>query len=261
MALDSLKLSSPSPVDAWGSCVALSKSANEGVINSTSEISSVYSIASTANDHKIDEAHDQIIGDAPSCLVIMQKACDHHKFSRKLRQRDLDNIVERPERTKAALLGILSAKALMELSGARAVDLKYCQREGAFTDKAVTDVHGSVYPQELLHMLQNAGDRLRNNQLEIPSALPTDDLYLAEKSQEALIGCLGALYDGIDNLFGVEHYLRVHVCLRPPGHHAGEDTPCGFCWINNVHVAIAYARQKYDVRRAAILDFDRKFEI
>ena len=42
--------------------------------------------------------------------------------------------------------------------------------------------------------------------------------------------------------------------LRPPGHHAGRDSLGGFCYFNNVAIAVAKALQK--VNKAAIIDFD-----
>lgn len=42
--------------------------------------------------------------------------------------------------------------------------------------------------------------------------------------------------------------------LRPPGHHAGKDYLGGFCYFNNMAIAVARALEK--VERVAILDFD-----
>ena len=42
--------------------------------------------------------------------------------------------------------------------------------------------------------------------------------------------------------------------LRPPGHHAGRDSLGGFCYFNNVAIAVAKALQQ--VNKAAIIDFD-----
>ena len=42
--------------------------------------------------------------------------------------------------------------------------------------------------------------------------------------------------------------------LRPPGHHAGRDFLGGFCYFNNVAIAVAKALQR--VNKAAIIDFD-----
>lgn len=33
---------------------------------------------------------------------------------------------------------------------------------------------------------------------------------------------------------------RAFVSVRPPGHHCGEDTPSGFCFVNNVAIATAH---------------------
>lgn len=40
------------------------------------------------------------------------------------------------------------------------------------------------------------------------------------------------------------------VCIvRPPGHHASEDLPCGFCLFNNVGVAAKYAMSLHSLKR------------
>jgi histone deacetylase HOS3 len=49
---------------------------------------------------------------------------------------------------------------------------------------------------------------------------------------------------------------RAFVAIRPPGHHCGDDSPSGFCFVNNVVVAAAHAHLKYGVTRAVIFDID-----
>ena len=44
--------------------------------------------------------------------------------------------------------------------------------------------------------------------------------------------------------------------VRPPGHHATPDRAMGFCLINNIAVAAAWALAETDVNRVLILDFD-----
>ncbi|KOB70092.1 putative histone deacetylase hda2, partial [Operophtera brumata] len=47
------------------------------------------------------------------------------------------------------------------------------------------------------------------------------------------------------------------VCVvRPPGHHADEDTPSGFCLLNNAAIAANYAIDKHGLKRVLILDWD-----
>lgn len=44
--------------------------------------------------------------------------------------------------------------------------------------------------------------------------------------------------------------------VRPPGHHATASNAMGFCLLNNVAVAAAYARDRHGLERIAIVDFD-----
>ncbi|CAJ0574233.1 unnamed protein product, partial [Mesorhabditis spiculigera] len=47
-------------------------------------------------------------------------------------------------------------------------------------------------------------------------------------------------------------------CIRPPGHHAEKDLAMGFCFFNNVAVAVRQLQQKYPekAKRIAIIDWD-----
>ncbi|KAI0317227.1 histone deacetylase complex protein [Amylostereum chailletii] len=44
--------------------------------------------------------------------------------------------------------------------------------------------------------------------------------------------------------------------VRPPGHHAEPDRPMGFCFFNNVAVAVKVLRQMTPIKRIMILDWD-----
>ncbi len=44
--------------------------------------------------------------------------------------------------------------------------------------------------------------------------------------------------------------------VRPPGHHAERSRAMGFCFMNNVALAAAYALEKRGLDRVAIIDFD-----
>jgi acetoin utilization deacetylase AcuC-like enzyme len=190
-------------------------------------------------------------------IVVVHDSCPKHKFSRNVKARELASIVERPERCRASVLGIAAAKARLELESSidLSFDITKSTRLGSLSDPAVIDVHGLAWPKELSGLCDNALETLAKGQLEIPPPYHSGDLYLGEGSHEAIRGCIGAVYDGVDSVLA-DGYDRVHVSIRPPGHHCAETTPSGFCLINNIHIAIAYAHRKYGISRAVILDFD-----
>lgn len=82
-------------------------------------------------------------------------------------------------------------------------------------------------------------------------------LYVGSLSyQAALLSCGGAIdtckqvvEGNVKNAFAV---------IRPPGHHAEYDQPLGFCFFNNVPVAVKVCQQEYPdtCRRVLILDWD-----
>ena len=47
--------------------------------------------------------------------------------------------------------------------------------------------------------------------------------------------------------------------IRPPGHHASPDSCWGFCYFNNIAIAVKKLMKKGSVKKALILDFDLHF--
>jgi acetoin utilization deacetylase AcuC-like enzyme len=47
--------------------------------------------------------------------------------------------------------------------------------------------------------------------------------------------------------------------LRPPGHHASPGHSWGFCWFNNVAVAVEKLRREGRIKKAVVVDFDLHF--
>jgi acetoin utilization deacetylase AcuC-like enzyme len=47
--------------------------------------------------------------------------------------------------------------------------------------------------------------------------------------------------------------------IRPPGHHASADTCWGFCFFNNIAIAIARLKNEGRIKTALVLDFDLHF--
>lgn len=85
------------------------------------------------------------------------------------------------------------------------------------------------------------------------------ETYVTEGSMEqarAAVGGLLALVDAA--LDPCDPLLRGMALCRPPGHHAGRERSEGFCLLNGVAVAAAYARARAarDVERVLIFDWD-----
>ena len=49
---------------------------------------------------------------------------------------------------------------------------------------------------------------------------------------------------------------RSFALIRPPGHHCTRDALMGFCYFNNLAIAIESARSNFKISRVAIFDFD-----
>jgi acetoin utilization deacetylase AcuC-like enzyme len=70
----------------------------------------------------------------------------------------------------------------------------------------------------------------------------------AQRAAGAAVAATDAVIDGdIDNAF---------CSVRPPGHHARQIEPMGFCLFNNVAVAAKHALDVRGLARVAIVDFD-----
>ncbi|CAD8186231.1 unnamed protein product [Paramecium octaurelia] len=83
-----------------------------------------------------------------------------------------------------------------------------------------------------------------------------DDTYLCKTSATTARKCVQAVLEGVDKILKAE-WRNAFCSVRPPGHHSGHLTkPNGFCVYNNVAVAAKYAREKYNVNKIVIFDWD-----
>jgi len=81
------------------------------------------------------------------------------------------------------------------------------------------------------------------------------DTVLSPSSKQAMFHAAGAGIMAVDAVMA-GHCNTAFTGVRPPGHHAGPNQAMGFCFINNVAVAVEYARHEYGLKRVAVLDFD-----
>ncbi|KAF8501068.1 Arginase/deacetylase [Russula emetica] len=124
------------------------------------------------------------------------------------------------------------------------------------------DVDGDVYLKHLVEWARQSAEKISNGQSEIPDGLSQGDLYMCPTSLDAIQGALGTVCEAVDTIMkppipgSPKPPRTAFVVVRPPGHHCGEDTPFGFCFVNNVAVGAAHAHLKHGIRRVVILDID-----
>ncbi|PHH54123.1 Histone deacetylase HOS3 [Ceratocystis fimbriata CBS 114723] len=221
-------------------------------------------------------------------VVVLNDACYGHRFSRPRTSRNaLNTIVERPERVRAAAVGV--AMAYVRLGGRYAdghnpvhprihptsinripFRVRKTDRKIPITAPAVTNVHGIKWMEELKIMCNSAEAKLAFGGKELqrpdvkrdpeaggssPAKFHEGDLYLCAESLDAFEGALGAVCEAVDLVFSAAP-RRAFVGVRPPGHHCSASYPSGFCWINNVHVGIMHAAMSHGLTHAAIIDID-----
>lgn len=244
--------------------------------------------SSVANSffHNELEAHHGPDSTLPTdTIVILHDAVYGHRFSRPRTSRSaLSTIVERPERIKAAVLGVSMAYVRLgerHCDGAfpahprtnihQLPNIPFRIRKSStripLTSPAVTNVHGIRWMEELKLMCESAETKLAmgGRELQRPEMQRTTpaeklhegDLYLCSESLDAMEGALGAVCDAIDVVFSPSPApRRAFVGVRPPGHHCSASHPSGFCWVNNVLVGMMHASLVHNLTHAAIIDFD-----
>jgi acetoin utilization deacetylase AcuC-like enzyme len=106
-------------------------------------------------------------------------------------------------------------------------------------------VHPANYVEAILAIRPELGESV---QLDA-------DTSMSNGSAEAALRAVGAAVAGVDAV--MEGWARaVFAAVRPPGHHAEPARPMGFCLFNNAAVAAMHARERWGVRRVAVVDFD-----
>ncbi|MBP2076043.1 class II histone deacetylase [Oceanobacillus polygoni] len=66
---------------------------------------------------------------------------------------------------------------------------------------------------------------------------------------------VGGALTGVDEVME-GNVQNVYALTRPPGHHAEKDYGAGFCLFNNVAIAAKYAKEKYNLKKVMIIDWD-----
>jgi acetoin utilization deacetylase AcuC-like enzyme len=81
------------------------------------------------------------------------------------------------------------------------------------------------------------------------------DTVVSPRSFDVALAAAGAGAAAVDAVIGGQD--RTALCLvRPPGHHATPTTSMGFCLFNSIALAAKRARNKHQLNRVLIVDFD-----
>ncbi|MEP4194515.1 MAG: histone deacetylase family protein [Aliishimia sp.] len=96
----------------------------------------------------------------------------------------------------------------------------------------------------------------------IPGRMPKDeiihldpDTYVSATSLNAILRASGGAVHAVNTILD-GHAKNAFVATRPPGHHAEQATPMGFCIFGNVAIAAKHAMDVRGLNRVAVLDFD-----
>ncbi|MEW5722623.1 MAG: histone deacetylase family protein [Thermodesulfobacteriota bacterium] len=110
----------------------------------------------------------------------------------------------------------------------------------------------SLHYQELRPEPAGLEDLARVHTRRLIAAVEREDLGLYEAARLAAGGALLAAREAVAGrpAFGV---------IRPPGHHASPDSHWGFCFFNNMAVALAALLFEGRIKTAFVLDFDLHF--
>lgn len=191
--------------------------------------------------------------ETPQTLIYLSLLSYKHVFSRPwVNKKYISRIVERPQRLMACSLGIASAMTVLP----QQFKLEAVTKRSSLFAPHVTRVHGKLFAQRLYDLCEQSPEKLSQGKLEVPEDWNYGDIYLAKETIAALEGVIGSVEEAVNTLFKRQSHDQVFVTIRPPGHHCHPCVPSGFCLINNVHIAIQYAKEHYGVTHACILDFD-----
>ncbi len=114
--------------------------------------------------------------------------------------------------------------------------------------RAPLEIVALAHPMEYVEAIRDASPEAGLVQIDA-------DTSMSPGSFEAALRAAGGAMRAVDEVMN-QKAANAFVAIRPPGHHAERVRPMGFCLFNNAAIAARYARNRYEVERAAIVDFD-----
>lgn len=164
-----------------------------------------------------------------SNAIISHPDCLAHNVS--------DEHPERPARLNAINDRLLS-------SGMAQVFVHY--EANVVSKKQLLAVHDSAYIDSIYARAPNESGQIV--QLDGDTAMMNATLAAAKRAAGAGIMAVDMVMTG--------QHKKSFCAVRPPGHHAEKDKAMGFCYFNNIAIAVTHALNHYDLKRVAVIDFD-----
>ena len=172
--------------------------------------------------------------------IVFEDGADHYDRHNRLHK-------ERPARVQG-IQDALAKRGLMSKCCCDVMELSSCQT--FLSDDDYLRVHVPGYMQRLDRLAQcSCWEQLDREATQYKSVyLTPDSVDAAKKAAASLCSLASHVVKGdLDNGFAV---------IRPPGHHAEPGLAGGYCVINNVAVAAAYAKERLGVSKILIVDWD-----
>lgn len=104
-------------------------------------------------------------------------------------------------------------------------------------------VHGLDYVQSVKDFAAHGGGHIEA------------DTIVSPRSYDVALRAAGAVCDAVERVLAGED-SRALCLVRPPGHHAVQQSAMGFCLLNNVAIGGSLAVDELDLDRVLIIDWD-----
>jgi acetoin utilization deacetylase AcuC-like enzyme len=162
-----------------------------------------------------------------STAIIYHPHCELHDMG--------EEHPESPKRTQVIMEKLKETGLMQQLSS---------QEAFMGTKEQVLRVHHNTYVEQLEKLNPSHG-----------LILADTDTLMGPHTWEASYLAVGAGIQAVDGVVNGA-FQRAFCNIRPPGHHAEPATTMGFCFFNNVAVAVEHAIHHHKMKRVAIIDFD-----
>ncbi|MDI6785618.1 MAG: histone deacetylase [bacterium] len=101
---------------------------------------------------------------------------------------------------------------------------------------------------------KNLLEKIKEISLKGRGSIDVDTLLNSHTYKVALLAAGGVILAADLVLRG--EYKNSFALIRPPGHHATIEHAMGFCYFNNVAIAVNYLREVCNIKRVCIMDWD-----